>query len=347
MEVQIAEFREQDHPRSEDGRFTTKGTSKQQQADKVRSVFTKEAKTTELGVPDGAKFRAEIFADKDGEMTIEQIVNHPIVKRAQAQYNRDLGKIKKSIKVNGVNMEVFENETVLLDTPERWKLRKQVAEQQHQKGSVSGKNANGQTLYDGAVEHGFRAEIVIGAPAGGKSSVIVDKVSRNTKSRVLDSDEIKMALPEFNNGRGAGIVHKESADIILEQMVMKEYGKGGKYAGDNIVIPIVGKSPKSAEKYLRLLKEAGYQVNLSFNDVSAVNSAKRATTRYIETGRFLSPEYIASIGNKPQLTYEELKRRNEFDSYTRYDNNVPFKTPAKRIERVGKDGKPLNWEDWQ
>lgn len=221
-------------------------------------------------------------------------------------------------------------------------MRHDIAKQINARGSISGKNE-----FNGNVKKEFRAEIVIGAPAGGKSSVIVDKVSKNTGSRVLDSDEIKALLPEFDGGNGAGKVHTESADVILSGMVIPEYYKGGTHTGENIVIPIVGKKPRAAREYLKGLKEAGYTVHLSFNDVSPLNSAKRATTRYIETGRFLNPSYIQEIGIQPQETYETLKKEGGFDTYSKYDNNVKFGQPAKKVERLDGKGNKINWADWQ
>ena len=148
-------------------------------------------------------------------------------------------------------------------------------------------------------------------------------------------------------GNGAGKVHTESADVILSGMVIPEYYKGGTHTGENIVIPIVGKKPRAAREYLKGLKEAGYTVHLSFNDVSPLNSAKRATTRYIETGRFLNPSYIQEIGIQPQETYDTLKKEGGFDTYSKYDNNVKFGQPAKKVERLDGNGNKINWEDWQ
>lgn len=278
-----------------------------------------------LAVSEGKSLRDKILADTDGKMTVDEIVNNPLIQKAEEQFT--------------VPPEQF---TANINTPERDKLRRDIAEQINARGSISGKNE-----FNGEVKKEFRAEIVIGAPAGGKSSVIVDKVSKNTASRVLDSDEIKALLPEFDGGNGAGKVHTESADVILSSMVIPEYCKGGKHAGDNIVIPIVGKKPRAAREYLKGLKEAGYKVHLSFNDVTPLNSAKRATTRYIETGRFLSPDYIKKIGTQPQTTYETLKKEGGFDTYSRYDNNVKFGEPAKKVERFDRRGNKIKWEDWQ
>lgn len=359
-------FREEDHPRDNNGKFTDKdggSSGGNSYADGVNERIARakelgitlpisadgslddvklqrlvreaeEKKKKELAIPEGKELRDRILADTDGKMTIDEIVNHPLIKKAQSKYEESLG-------INGVK------QTFNINTPDRWQKRYKAADDINSRGSVSGKDEEGNNIYKGAIKKEFRAEIVIGPPAGGKSSVIVDRVSRNTGSRVLDSDEIKKLLPEFDGGNGAGLVHKESADIILSQMVMPEYYKGGAHVGDNIVIPIVGKSPKNAQEYLNQLKAAGYKVHLSFNDVSPLNSAKRATTRFIETGRFLSPEYIKGIGNGPQTTYETLKSQGGFDSYSRYDNNVPFGQPARKIERLDGKGNKINWEEWQ
>lgn len=278
-----------------------------------------------LAVSEGKALRDKIFADVDGKLTVDEIVNDPLIQKARKRYT--------------FPEETF---TANINTPEREKLRRDIAEQINKRGSISGKNE-----FNGAVKKEYRAEIVIGVPAGGKSSVIVDKVSKNTGSRVLDSDEIKALLPEFDGGNGAGKVHTESADVILSGMVIPEYYKGGKYAGDNIVIPIVGKKPRAAKEYLKGLKEAGYKVHLSFNDVTPLNSAKRATTRYIETGRFLNPSYIQEVGTQPQTTYETLKKEGGFDTYTKYDNNVKFGEPAKKVERLDGKGNKIDWEVWQ
>lgn len=144
-------------------------------------------------------------------MTVDEIFNDPLIQEARKKYT-------------------FPSETFTsnINTPEREKLRHDIADQINTRGSISGKNE-----FNGKVNKEFRAEIVIGAPAGGKSSVIVDKASKDTGSRVLDSDEIKALLPEFDGGNGAGKVHTESADVILSGMVILEYYKGGTHTGEN------------------------------------------------------------------------------------------------------------------
>ena len=222
------------------------------------------------------------------------------------------------------------------NTEDRNNLRKQWAKELLSRGSISGYDENGKPKYDGPVKKEYRAEIVLGAPAAGKSSVIVDKVSKKYGSQVVDSDEIKQLIPEFNGGIGANLVHEESSDIVLNTMVIPEYKRGGINNGNNIVIPIVGSNPRTAKAYLNLLKNAGYTVHLSLNEVDSKTSLSRSIIRAIETGRFQSPEYLISVGNKPTKTYEYLKSFNEdgihFDSFTKYNNDVPKGQPAQLIE---------------
>ena len=58
----------------------------------------------------------------------------------------------------------------------------------------------GNTIYNGDVERGSRLDIVIGLPASGKSSAIVDTISYTNRSMLIDNDEAKRLFPEFNKG---------------------------------------------------------------------------------------------------------------------------------------------------
>lgn len=62
----------------------------------------------------------------------------------------------------------------------------------------------------------------------------MEPISELYESRVIDSDEAKKLLPEFNNGWGAGVVHKESQLISDRQL------SAALKAGENITYPRVG-----------------------------------------------------------------------------------------------------------
>lgn len=344
-----------------------KNWSKQEKEEKSRSNATAPAKTATKPISEptaqnkaavkGTPVKRELAvkgADaeelykkiQNGTATEDDIRKNPAIRKAKQDLEAKLGTFNPET-------GIASNETININTPERQKLRQDIADKMLNRGSlriVRDENGRKRELHDQPVDKNFRAEIVIGRPAGGKSSTIVNKVSQNTRSRIVDSDEVKKELPEFDGGNGAGIVHKESADEILEKLIIPQYAKGGAHQGDNIVIPIVGKKPKSALKYLKMLKDAGYEVHLSFNEVSGLSSMKRAANRFLEEGRFLDPDYIASISDGPEKTYEAMKNLEgdiQFDSFSKYDNDVPFGQPAKKIEKVDRKGNKLAWEDWQ
>ena len=78
----------------------------------------------------------------------------------------------------------------------------------------------GNTRYNDIVDQGSRLDIVIGLPASGKSSAIVETISKEHHSMLIDNDEAKRLFPEFNKGWGAGVVHAESQmverDVYLD-----------------------------------------------------------------------------------------------------------------------------------
>lgn len=50
---------------------------------------------------------------------------------------------------------------------------------------------DGNVVYNGSVRKGNRLDIVIGLPASGKSSALVDVISNEFRSRVIDNDMFK------------------------------------------------------------------------------------------------------------------------------------------------------------
>lgn len=94
--------------------------------------------------------------------------------------------------------------------------------------------SDGTVSFSGEIRRERRMDIVIGLPASGKSSALVEPISEMYKSRVVDSDEAKKLLPEYNDGWGAGVVHKES-QLISERHLITALEKG-----ENITYPRVG-----------------------------------------------------------------------------------------------------------
>lgn len=206
--------------------------------------------------------------------------------------------------------------TYLIESEERKQLRNNILSERLQSGSFSHIDSEGKEVYNGRTEKGRRLDIVIGLPAAGKSSAIVNPLSQYYKSVVVDSDIVKGMLPEFNGGWGATLVHEESSKInmtmLAEEMV----------TGNNIVLPIVGAKVSSVEKYLNLAKERGYDVHLHLNELNSSKAMGRMLRRYFTTGRFIPPEVSWVYGDKPTEVYEELISRGVLNGYSHWNNDV-------------------------
>jgi len=183
-------------------------------------------------------------------------------------------------------------------------------------------DSDGNTLYNGDVEKGRRLDIVIGLPASGKSSAIVDTISYEQHSMLIDNDEAKRQFPDFNKGWGANTVHKESQ--IVERAVFKESLREGR----NIVLPKGGSdADKLMKDYIVYAKDAGYKVNVHFVDLDRNKALGRMMGRFIHTGRYLSPELIDKYanerdGNKIAQAYEALKSIEGINGCSKWDNDV-------------------------
>ena len=139
-----------------------------------------------------------------------------------------------------------------LGMPDREAIRKQVYDKLMSYGSAVTEVVDGQkrTVYNGEVRNDRRADIIIGLPASGKSSALVDPISSKYKSMLIDSDEAKKLIPEFDDGFGAGFVHEESKGIV--SLVLSNATD----KGENVVIPIVGSDyAKLKNKYVGDLRQ--------------------------------------------------------------------------------------------
>lgn len=221
------------------------------------------------------------------------------------------------------------NSTPTINLKDREPIQNHVFETLMNYGSISldesGKplvDSHGNTIYNNDAERGRRLDIVIGLPASGKSSAIVDTISYEHHSMLIDNDEAKRQFPEFNKGWGANTVHKESQ--IVEQAVFKQALSEGR----NIVLPKVGSDAgKLVKSYISYAKDAGYKINVHFVDLDRNKALGRMMGRFIHTGRYLSPKLIDKYanerdGNRIAQAYEELKMMDVIDGYSKWDNDV-------------------------
>lgn len=221
--------------------------------------------------------------------------------------------------------------TADIQTPERQKLRSEVLEQLYQRGSYSSETHD----YTGEIAQERRADIVIGAPAAGKSSVLVDPLSEQHKSRVIDSDDAKKLLPEYDDGKGAGNVHRESSMIRNDLLVRAVEN------GDNLVWPTVGDKLDKLLRDIQNFRDNGYSVYLHLNELSASKATGRALGRYLSEGRFVDPEVVLKVGDKPTQNYNYIRQQEGLiDGYSHYSNDVP-RGEKPILYEAGDAGRPL------
>ena len=206
----------------------------------------------------------------------------------------DAGKLAKEF------LDKF-GETDKINTPQRQRIRKNIADELYGKGAKIKKR---------------EVFLIVGHPASGKST-FADALIVERGALLIDSDEVKKRLPEFSNGLLAMAVHSESSNItdaVLARAIDN---------GDNIVMPLVGKTYDHLEERVDKFKEAGYTVKLIYIDLPVAKAIKRAETRFRETGRLIYPEYLRSVGLKPKQNYDKLKKTKRVDSYEAWSNDVP------------------------
>jgi predicted kinase len=172
--------------------------------------------------------------------------------------------------------------------------------------------------------------IVLGPPAAGKSTIAND-IAIARGAAIIDSDEIKKSLPEFDGGVGASAVHEESSALTKDlQSVMI-------HRGTNVVLPKVGETFASIEKVIALYRKGGYRVSVVNMAVTPENAYRRMIGRFAATGRIIPPEYLDMVGSKPSLTYHELKIKGAADGYAEIDNNGAFGQPQRITDRAGEN----------
>ena len=199
----------------------------------------------------------------------------------------------------------------------------------------------------GAKKQERQAYIIVGLPASGKSSM-ANPLEVETGSLIIDSDMAKERLPEFieSNGQRADQVHLES------QIISEEVLKIAMQNGDNMILPIVGKSEKSIMSKYDRLKAAGYDVHLRLVDLPIEKTIERAVNRFRETGRLVPIDYITNeVGYRPVQNYVIMEKKGIFASYEAISTDVKYGekpqpiTTEEVIERLNDRGYGLQQEE--
>ena len=198
--------------------------------------------------------------------------------------------------------------------PGRRKIRQKVLNELMERGSWNGES------YSGPVSRNRRADIVIGLPGSGKSSMAVNPLSQAHNSRVIDSDMAKELLPEYDSGKGAGNVHEESS--MIRDALMNYATEDG----DNLVWATVGSNQAALEDQIEMFKREGYSVYLHLVDVTPKQALARTLRRFHNTdgteGRYTPPRVVFDAWDFPRQNFINLQREGGLDGYQIYDNRA-------------------------
>ena len=200
--------------------------------------------------------------------------------------------------------------TADIDTPERKALREEILARFLSLGSARtdhlDENGFPVYVYDGPMKQEYWMELVLGLPASGKSTRIVDPDSEAMGAFILDPDVIKAELPEYKESHAAGAdaIHFEGMDIFYE--AIKAFTEGD-MKGTNAIIPIVSSDLNDLmDSYIRPFEEAGYNVKVKFREAEPNAAAARVVMRELRGGQLINSAVAFSFGYGPEEVYNVL-----------------------------------------
>ncbi|MEE3468162.1 MAG: Ig-like domain-containing protein [Eubacterium sp.] len=196
-----------------------------------------------------------------------------------------------------------------IDTPGRDKLREGLKEDFLSRGSAKKVSTRtGGTAYEntGELKKEYKMELVLGLPASGKSSTVVNPDSESMGAFILDPDDLKAAIPEYvaSHGAGADAIHFEGMKVT--DQVIDEFLSGSR-KGTNVIIPLVSSDLEELMKtYIKPFEEAGYEVTAKYVDVPLNVSLARNIARELEGGQVIASFVVFSYGEGVRKVYDEL-----------------------------------------
>lgn len=254
-------------------------------------------------ITDPAKLIEKIPQSKQLEISetpgfIDRIRNHPILEAARARAAAG----KTTLEDAEALGQTVTNKKGRQEFSDEWKKTRRVVvsdkDGKQQEGSgwesikdmIYGRNGS-------AVKN--KEIVIIGGNSGAGKSGVANALAEKRGAIILDSDDVKVMLPEFDGGFGAGNVHMESKfihDELLQTATLN---------GDNIILPVVGTSKNSIANNIQKFKRLGYDVTYIHVDIPQNLSQVRTFRRFLNTGRFIDPEYVDTQYSKTKTNYEE------------------------------------------
>ena len=303
--------------------------AEQQEAQLRRDMFSEPAVMAEAAAPGTIE---ELKGLIDAGADLKQIDQHPVVLQAI----KDMESRPDTSKISGYGDQAWHDTRIYsIDGKRITGTLEALREWEIQADRLAWVEKG---LQPEPVARNRQATIILGPPAAGKSTIAND-LAVFTKSAIIDSDEVKKSIPEFDRGIGAAAVHEESSD--LGKMLMARMLNSGK----NVIIPKVGDKASSILKQIQLLREKGYSVNVMDMAVTPQNAKLRMYGRFVSQGRLIPPSYVDAVGNLPSGVYRDLKGQGAADGFAQIDNNGGLGSARPITDKSGQDfiaGSPLD-----
>lgn len=167
---------------------------------------------------------------------------------------------------------------------------------------------------------------ILGGRGGSGKSWFKGKVYDGDKAIVLDADEIKGMMPEYE-GWNAASVHDESSDILKNML------KASRRLGLNVVLDGTLNTSKSAMDKVNAFKGAGYRIEAHYMHLPRQEAAKRAVSRFLgKTNRYV-PTDVVLANRHNEANFDEV--RKHADKWSFRDNNVEHGQEPKLISEGG------------
>jgi predicted ABC-type ATPase len=174
-----------------------------------------------------------------------------------------------------------------------------------------------------------------GVGGSGKSTLLKAKGYSKKDYVIVDADNIKTKLPEFNkypSHSRAMMVHEESGDVaqeVLKYAILKKI---------NLIVDGTMKNTATAKKTIRMAKKRGYTTELLATQLPTHKALERNNLRYLRGNekdkRLVPPAIVKSMGTAVNKSIHTLKK--DFDKYEIYNTDVKIGDDPILIERSEK-----------
>jgi predicted ABC-type ATPase len=329
------DFREEDHPRDEGGKFSTGSGG----ASLGHGLSEKSTSAEHYG-GSGKGFDAYAYARAHDDPTASA---DKIMASLSPEQRAEIAELHKQIEKRGQTIDKHRDENKAYPPSRR---------QMHEDILFRGRmgrdpdNPGERKFYPGilSAENLERAKpaagekptfTILGGRGGSGKSQFKGEVYDEDKAIVLDADVIKHMIEEFE-GWNANEVHEESSDVLEEAM------RAARARGLNVVFDATMKSSPAALEKVAEFKKAGYRMEAHYMHLPRQVAAKRAVERYFSPskkdpkarGRYV-PAHVVLGNQLNEKTFNEV--RQHADRWSFRDNNVERGQKARLVARGGYD----------